>query len=104
MADQHKYTVDVTVTENTARVRSIHLRPNADPTQGVERLGMVEVSFEIGEENGGNFVVTDTKTLSLEYHTLGAALLATLDDLEDKALSAGTSNGIFPAGTSEPIP
>ena len=97
MADQHKYTVAAVVTENVARVQTITLHPNA-PTP------IVEVSFVIGEEVAGVFTQTDTKTLSKNYSELGAALRAVLDDLEDKALAAGASAGLFPAGANEDIP
>lgn len=97
MADQHKYTVDVTVTENAARIHTITLRPNHPQP-------FVEVVFYIGEDDAGTFTRTDTKVLSVLYADLSAPLLAVLDDLEDKALSAGQSDGLFPAGSNEVIP
>lgn len=97
MADQHKYTVDVTVTENTARVQSLTLRPSSSEP-------FVEVVFAIGEENAGTFTQTDTKVLRKLYSELPAPLLAVLDDLEDKALAAGETDGFFPAGANEAIP
>lgn len=104
MADQHKYTSNEFIKRNAARVQRIVLIPNADPTGGVQRLGIVEVLFELGEEVSGVYTVKETKALRLEYHQLNSALRDTLDDLEDKALAAGETQGIFPAGANEPIP
>lgn len=101
MADQHKYTSAVQVTENVARVEHITLLPNI-PGNG--RLGRIEVVYAIGEETGGTFTQTDHKILTLDYGDVSAAIQTTLDDLEDKALIAGENNGIYPAGSNETIP
>lgn len=101
MAVQHKYTSPVQVTENVARVEAIILRPNVVRNG---QIGVVEITYVIGEETGGNFTQTDQKLVSLDYTSLPAGTQTTLATLESQALTYGENNAVFPAGSEEAIP
>lgn len=95
-AQQHKYTVAATVTENVARVGRITLLPQDEA---------VEVEYEIGEETGGVFTQTDRKVVRIEYAAIDPSpTLTTLQDLESKALTYGAAQGLYPAGAQENVP
>ena len=94
-AKQHKYTASVQVTENVARVIHIMMMPQQE---------LVEITYAIGEETGGTFVQTDTRSRIVSYATLPAAVQTVLQDLETRALTYGVAQALFPAGTEEDVP
>lgn len=106
MATQHKYTVTQQVTENVARVAAIVIGPNVRTrdSNGIEVFGQLSVTFEIGEETGGVFTRTGSADASVAIADLPAQTQTDIATLESRALTYGENQGLFPAGSQEPVP